>query len=105
MKTALWPLMVIAILLAGCPVPIVSAADAAPEETSLSLDGTWRIQPAGAEERDIAVPGFWGRSPGLANVHEATYRREFEVPESFAVRRVLLRFDAVGDAAEVSVNG
>ncbi len=63
------------------------------------------MQPVGAEERDMAVPGFWERSPGLANVHEATYRREFEVPESFADRRVLLRFDAVGDAAEVSVNG
>ena len=57
------------------------------------------------EEREIAVPGFWERLPGLGNVHEATYRREFDVPESFAGRRVVLRFDAVGDAAEVSVNG
>jgi len=75
------------------------------EETSLSLNGTWRIQPAGGEEREIAVPGFWERAAGLRDVHEATYTRLFDVPESFAGRRVLLRFDAVGDAAEVSVNG
>jgi len=76
-----------------------------PEETNISLDGTWRIEPVGGGERDIAVPSFWERAPGLANVHEAVYRREFDVPEAFAGRRVLLRFDAVGDAAEVSVNG
>jgi hypothetical protein len=51
------------------------------------------------------VPGFWDRAPGLRDVHEATYTRTFDVPESFAGRRVLLRFDAVGDAADVSVNG
>lgn len=75
------------------------------EETAVSLNGTWRIQPAGGEEREIAVPGFWDRAPGLRDVHEATYTRVFDVPESFAGRRVLLRFDAVGDAAEVSING
>ena len=52
----------------------------------VSLDGTWRIQPADGEEGEIAVPGFWECSRGLANVHEATYRREFEVPDSFARR-------------------
>ena len=75
------------------------------EETALSLNGTWRIQPGNAEEREIAVPSFWERLPGLRDVHEATYTRQFDVPESFAGRRVLLRFDAVGDAADVSVNG
>jgi beta-galactosidase len=78
---------------------------AAVEETAISLNGTWRIQPAGGTEQEIAVPGFWERVSGLRDVHEATYTREFDVPESFAGRRVLLRFDAVGDAAEVSVNG
>lgn len=105
MTSALRTLMLIAVLSAVCSARIVSAADPVSEETSLSLNGTWRIQPAGAEERDIVVPGVWERSPGVANVHEATCRREFQIPESFAGRRVLLRFDAVGDAAEVSVNG
>ncbi len=80
-------------------------ADAAPEETTVSLNGTWHIQPAGGAAREIVVPSFWERAPGLRDVHEATYTREFDVPESFAGRRVLLRFDAVGDAADVSVNG
>jgi hypothetical protein len=80
-------------------------AGTTPEETAISLNGTWRIQPAGGEERDVVVPGFWERMSGLRDVHEATYTRPFDVPESFAGRRVLLRFDAVGDAAEVSVNG
>lgn len=80
-------------------------ADATVEETAISLDGTWHIQPASGDEQEIAVPGFWERIPGLRNVHEATYTRAFDLPESFAGRRVLLRFDAVGDAADVSVNG
>jgi len=80
-------------------------ADAVAEETAISLDGTWHIQPAGGEEREIAVPGFWERLPGLRDVQEATYTRAFDLPESFAGRRVLLRFDGVGDAADVSVNG
>ncbi|HEY5913655.1 MAG TPA: glycoside hydrolase family 2 TIM barrel-domain containing protein [Verrucomicrobiae bacterium] len=95
----------VSVLSVICRALLASGADPMPEETRVSLDGTWRIQPADGEEREIAVPGFWERSRGLANAHEATYRREFEVPESFAGRQVLLRFDAVGDAAEVSVNG
>ncbi len=78
---------------------------AATDETAVSLSGTWHIQPAGGTEQEIAVPSFWERTPGLREVHEATYLREFDVPETFAGRRVLLRFDAVGDAADVSVNG
>jgi hypothetical protein len=80
-------------------------AGAVAEEATISLNGTWHLTPAGGTEREIAVPGFWERVPGLRDVHEATYTRGFDVPESFAGRRVLLRFDAVGDAAEVSVNG
>src|SRR5512138_233373 len=89
----------VSVLSVICRALLASGADPMPEETRVSLDGTWRIQPADGEEREIAVPGFWERSRGLANAHEATYRREFEVPESFAGRQVLLRFDAVGDAA------
>ena len=80
-------------------------ADPVAEETAVSLNGVWHIQPTGGAEQEIAVPGFWERAPGLRDVHEATYTRTFDVPESFAGRRVVLRFDAVGDAAAVSVNG
>lgn len=75
------------------------------EESALSLDGVWRVQPEGGQERDLAVPGFWDRAEGMRDVHRATYRRAFDVPQDFAGRRVLLRFDAAGDAAEVWVNG
>ena len=105
MKNVFRTLTLFAVLSAIYPTLLKAAASLIPEETGLSLNGTWRIQPVGAEERDIVVPGSWERSPGLASVHEAAYRRQFEVPESFAGRRVLLQFDAVGDAAEVSVNG
>jgi len=70
-----------------------------------SLDGTWNLEPAGAASREVAVPGFWDRLPGMANVHAATYWREFEIPASFGGRRIFLKFNAVGDAAEVTVNG
>ena len=73
------------------------------EENVVSLDGAWRFQPAGYEEREAIVPGQWERIAGLADVHEATYRRTFAVPEAFRGQRVLLRFDAVGDFAEVLV--
>lgn len=75
------------------------------EEIVVSLDGAWRIRPAGGEERDIAVPSFWDRQAELREVHRAMYRRTFDLPESFKDKRIVLRFDAVGDAAEVSVNG
>lgn len=75
------------------------------EETAIPLNGTWHLRPVDGEEREVVVPGFWERVSGLRDVHEAAYTREFDVPESFAGRRVLLRFDAVGDAAEVSING
>jgi hypothetical protein len=71
------------------------------EEIAISLNGTWHIQPAGGPEREIAVPSFWERVSGLRDVHEATYTRTFDVPESFAGRRVILRLVAVGDAGDV----
>ena len=83
MSSAFHGLTVFALLAIVCLTPIRAAAGSVPDETGLSLDGTWRIQPANGQEREIAVPSFWERSPGLANVHQVTYRREFEVPESF----------------------
>ena len=82
--------------------PVVEPADV---EQILSLNGTWRLEPAGGQAQEVIVPGFWERIAGLRDVHEASYRREFDLPASFAGNRVFLKFDAVGDAAEVSVNG
>jgi hypothetical protein len=76
-----------------------------PIEQVLSLNGTWKWEPVGADARKVTVPGFWEQLSGLGNVHEATYHREFDLPASFAGQRVFLKFDAVGDAADVSVNG
>ncbi len=94
-------------LMAGCMVLTAAppASDTRVTEQTLSLNGTWRLQPVGGTERDVIVPGFWKRIPGLANAHQANYRREFDIPASFAGRRVFLKFDAVGDAADVTVNG
>ncbi len=75
------------------------------EESVISLDGTWRATPAGQTERDLPVPAMWERIKGLGGVAQMTYRRRFDVPEAFAGQRVVLRFDAVGDGAEVWVNG
>jgi hypothetical protein len=103
-RSRYWRTAVTVVVLCTICSPVFGAGDTA-EEMVISLNGRWRLQPAGGEERDIAVPDFWERAAGLRDVHEATYTRAFDVPESFAGRRVLLRFDAVGDAAEVAVNG
>lgn len=95
------------ILLAS--LPNLAAAELASEPPSIeqvrSLNGTWRLEPVGGEALEVIVPGSWERIQGLRNVHEATYRREFDIPASFLGQRVFLKFDAVGDAAQVSVNG
>ena len=99
-------------LLFALSLTSVSAAQAAepasppgPMEQVLSLDGGWILEPAGGQAREVKVPGFWERIPGFGNVHAATDRREFDIPASFAKQRIFLKFDAVGDAADVSING
>jgi len=82
-----------------------AAPAACPEAVVVSLDGTWRFQAAGGTERDIPVPAMWERVGGLRDVHEATYRRTFDVPPAMRGQRVALRFDAIGDGGEVWVNG
>ncbi len=84
---------------------LAARVDAALGESVQSLDGTWRAEPPGEAERDVPVPARWEGLPGLRNVHELTYRRTFDVPEAMAGRRLALRFDAVGEFAEVRVNG
>jgi hypothetical protein len=76
------------------------------EESVVSLDGTWRFDPEGdMAPIDIAVPMRWELAKGCRNVHAATYSRTFDLPPSFSDRRILLRFDAVGEFCEVRVNG
>lgn len=75
------------------------------QETVISLDGTWQFSAEGVQARDIPVPAFWERQPGLQGVHLGVYRREFDLPAGLAGQRIAVRFDAVGDAAEVWVNG
>ena len=99
--TPLWSSAV----LAAEPAKESPVGGQAVEEQIVSLDGSWRFQPTGGSEREVTVPAQWDRIRGIENVHEATYRRAFDVPEAFRGQRVLLRFDAVGDFAEVVVNG
>lgn len=96
-------LLVVMVSLA--PLPAKAAGTGAGEEIVISLDGTWRFEPAGGQEADITVPSFWDRQPQWRAVNRAIYRRTLDLPESFRGRRIVLRFDAVGDAAEVYVNG
>lgn len=84
---------------------ILSAHPAVTDETAISLDGIWRFRPSEAAELDLVVPSFWDREPGLRDVHQGVFQRNFDVPGSFRGRRIVLLFDAVGDAADVSVNG
>lgn len=74
-------------------------------ELVLGLDGAWKVQTDGGPEQEVQVPGFLDQVPALRSYHRFTYRRSFDVPEDAAGARRVLRFDAVGDAAEVTVNG
>lgn len=82
-----------------------AATDPAAAEQVILLNGAWTLEPRGGESREVQVPSLWERIPGLGNVPEATYRQKFDVPASFAGKRVFLKFDAVGDAADIAVNG
>jgi hypothetical protein len=76
------------------------------EESVVSLDGTWRFDPEGEPPPfDIPVPMRWELAKGCRNVHAGTYSRDFDLPLSFQGRRILVRFDAVGEFCEVRVNG
>ncbi len=92
-------------------------------KTNLDLNGLWRFQLdlfRHGEQLGYAAPGFddtaWfnGPVPGtfanampqleLANTN-GWYRRSFDIPRSWAGRRILLRFGAVNYHCRVFVNG
>ncbi len=90
------------------PVPLNSAA---------SLNGTWKFNPApgninsGASEfhsgwQNIAVPGEWTMQGfNVATGVRAAYQTRFNIPEGWAGKRIILRFDGVYSDAIVWVNG
>jgi hypothetical protein len=80
----------------------------------VSLDGIWRTKSDPAE-------GFWRADTDLSSWSEVSvpvrfnrgdpramrpyaYRRVFHVPEAYAGRRIILRFDGVSNAARVWIN-
>jgi hypothetical protein len=85
-------------------------------ESRLSLDGTWRLNPAhpdpgtsaltGEGWREVRVPGQW-RQQGHEIPPEQTVSlaREFGVPEDWAGHRLFLRFDGVHSGATYWLNG
>ena len=75
-----------------CQVSAATAAEPAlpPSvmEQVVSLNGPWTLEPSGGQALEAMIPGFWERIPGWANVHVVTYRRNFDIPTSFARQRV-----------------
>ncbi len=75
----------------------------------LSLNGSWALE-CGGKTQTIRVPFcpeslLSGVEDAPAVCEEMVYRRSFDVPESWAGRRILLHFGAVSRSAEVIVNG
>ncbi len=87
------------------------------KEPLLSLNGTWKFNPApaaafpaagttGAAWRDIAVPGEWVMQGFTVPANTAgAYTRSFAVPRDWSGKRVKLRFDNVYSLCKVWVNG
>ena len=98
----------------------------------LSLDGRWRFQllrapgdPAGSDWAEADVPSLWtmsgtwdlphytnvqmpfaGRPPEVPDLNPTgVYEREFELPEAWAGRRVVLHVGAAESVLIVSLNG
>ncbi len=81
-------------------------------ELKQSLNGTWQftIAPATAQGQGewdaLDVPGNWDVQPRYSNhLGQAWYRRDFAVPADWKGRHVRLRFEAVYQEAEVTLNG
>ncbi len=83
----------------------------------ISLNGTWKFNPAASadfwkQQADIAgwsnidVPGEWVMQGFDVAAHAAGgYVRQFDVPKKWAGNQVKLRFDGVFSVAAVYVNG
>ena len=103
------------------PMPRLSprpAAVAGVRSPLVSLDGTWKFNPAppdgfqkfGAAQTanwdKIEVPGEWAMQGFVVKKNSAAaYWRAFDVPSDWRGRRVKLRFDTVHSDCRVFVNG
>lgn len=71
----------------------------------IDLNGNWEFKPHDGPVQSITVPALW-ESQGHLNLDgEAHYKREFELNSEQITGFATLRFEAVMDAAEVTVNG
>lgn len=73
---------------------------------TISLDGEWEFMLGEADWSTVQVPGCW-EAQGYSKRVEgpARYRRSVTVPAEWRDQAVILAFDAVSYACEVSVNG
>lgn len=98
-------------------IPPLPRDEAGVRNPVISLNGTWKLNahPSGAfwstpldpaAWRDVAVPGDAAiQGFAIAPNAEYVYRRSVAIPDDFAGRRVLARFDGVSGAARVWVDG
>ena len=87
------------------------------DETVVKLDGVWRINPEPPEGfekearegkgwHDFKVPGQWLQQGfDIPEANTAGVATTFKVPEPWAGRRVILRFDAIHGGTNYYVNG
>ena len=98
------------------PAPAAVAGLPAQEHVQ-SLDGTWRIDPAGGDAsrarplteigwKDLHVPGQW-RQQGfdLPRDRSVSMAKEFVVPASWRGRSIILCFDAIHAGTRYWLNG
>ena len=78
-----------------------------------SLNGPWKftteevsLSKGDASWDNITVPGNWDTLPAYStHIGKGWYRRNFTVPAEWKGRHIRLRFDAVYETADVSLNG
>jgi beta-galactosidase len=94
-------------------IPLRAQEQGSPNgELRQSLDGPWDFttnpalttQDTGWDH--ITVPGNWDTLPAYASYSgKGWYRRSFDVPTAWKGRQVRLRFEAVNQQADVTLNG
>ncbi|HLJ57153.1 MAG TPA: hypothetical protein VKT77_19100 [Chthonomonadaceae bacterium] len=83
------------------------AADGGPGRPQVSLDGEWLFRFGDEPAQPMPVPGPWEslRHDLINRAGTGTYERTFTLPETFAGKRVVLRFGASDYYTEAFVNG
>lgn len=76
------------------------------QQSTISLNGTWKFTGGKSVKENITVPGEWEMQGfKVDSAATATYTRYFNVPEDWKGKRVKLRFDAVSSHCIVKING